>query len=246
MNNDSCFTKKEIETLKKIFEGTTNPKTGERIYTPIPIGGNHMELSSRHLYLFKWVFGRDFDYTKFDFNKDMEKVDSVLAPILNANNPDLSGMKKKGGKIIMYAGTDDQLVPFQDAVNYYERVIGVQGGIKQTQNFFRFFIVPGMGHCGGGSGLYFGQNFNSNNEDRDQDILSAIIEWVEKDIAPDKLIARTYTEDKDTIKIKFQRPLFPYPKFPHYVGGDPNSLGNYVGIEHQRGGVLIPSFKYLE
>jgi feruloyl esterase len=39
---------------------------------------------------------------KFDFDKDIEKLDSVLAPILNANNPDLNPLKKLKGKILMY------------------------------------------------------------------------------------------------------------------------------------------------
>jgi len=50
----------------------------------------------------------------------------------------LSLMKARGGKILMYTGTDDQLVPAQDAINYYERVIMAMGGLKQTQDFSGF------------------------------------------------------------------------------------------------------------
>lgn len=234
-DSDSCFTSDEIAVLKKIYEGPVNPETGERIYTPIPAGGDHLENSFPHLYIFNWVFGKDFDYKKFDFNWDMEKVDSILAPILNANNPDLSAMKARGGKILMYAGTDDQLVPFQDAVNYYDRVIEKQGGVEQTQRFFRFYIVPGMGHCGGGkSGLFF------------EDILSTMIDWVEKDFPPDKLISTANIHGDNLVKVRIERPVFPYPEFPKYKGGDPNSADSYIRTNHPQGDVLIPSPKYLK
>jgi feruloyl esterase len=235
LESDSCFTLDEMAVLKKIYEGTVNQKTGERIYTPIPIGGDHLENSFPHLYIFNWVFGKNFDYKKFDFNRDMDKVDAILAPILNANNPDLSAIKARGGKILMYAGTDDQLVPFQDAVNYYERVIQKQGGLEQTQCFFRFYIVPGMGHGRRGkSGLFF------------EDILSPIMDWVEKDLPPYKLISTTTINGKDSVKLRVERPVFPYPEFPHYKGGDPNSADSYTPTNHPRGNVLIPSQKYLK
>jgi len=234
-NTDSCFTTAEIAVVKKLYDGPTNPRTGERIYSPLPLGGTQLESTSPHFYLFKWVFGKDFDYTKFDFDHDMGKLDSLLGPILNANNPDLNPMKKRGGKILMYTGTEDQLVPAPDAINYYERVIEAQGGLKQTQDFFLFFLVPGMGHCGGGPGLnYIGQ------------ILPVMINWVEKGIAPDKIIATAFNCCDTINRIHFQRPVYPYPKYPDYVGGDPNLPSSFTGKVHPRGVVLKPNQIYLK
>jgi feruloyl esterase len=86
----------QLEALKKICSGPVNPVTGESIYTPIPLGsesagsGISAQQGDRyHHYPFRWIGGLDFDFRKFDFNKDLDKVDSILAPILNANNPDL-------------------------------------------------------------------------------------------------------------------------------------------------------------
>ena len=49
------------------------------------------------------------------------------------------------------------------------------GGLEKTREFFRFFLAPGMGHCGGGPGP------------NQFDHLTALEQWVEKGVAPDKL-----------------------------------------------------------
>jgi feruloyl esterase len=186
-------------------------------------------------YQFKWVFGKDFDYTKFDFDKDQAKLDSILGPVLNANDPNLAPLKKLGGKIIMYTGTADPLVPYQDALNYYERVINKQQGLKETQSFFRYFLVPGMGHCAGGPGLNgFGH-----------DILSDITDWVEHGKAPDQITARALNCCVVNGPARFQRPVYPYPKFPQYIGGDVNAASSYKGVDHVRGVTLKPANRYL-
>jgi feruloyl esterase len=157
----------------------------------------------------------------------------LLAPLLNANNPDLAPFKKLGGRMIMYTGTADPLVPYQDALNYYERVISYQKGLKQTQDFFRYFLVPGMGHCSGGPGL---TGFS-------HDVLMDLVAWIEEGRAPDKLIATGVT--CCTVKSSFKRPVFPYPKFPKYIGGDVNADDSYTGVAYPRKQVLKPSQKYL-
>ena len=75
----------------------------------------------------------------------MAKVDSILGPILNANNPDLDPMKKKGGKILMFTGTTDQLVPYPDALYYYQRVVKDQGGTQTDTGFLQVFPHSGNG-----------------------------------------------------------------------------------------------------
>jgi feruloyl esterase len=247
-NPDSCFTEGEIAALKKIYEGPVNPRTGERIYSPLPFGGERLENTEPHLYPFFWVFGKDFDYTKFDFDQDMAHVDSVLGPVLNANNPNLKNLKRRGGKILMYTGTADQLVPYPDALAYYKRVIQDQGSLEKTKDFFRFFLVPGMGHCAGGSGVNeFGQFLNMNvPQDANHDILTALINWVEKDIAPDSLIATNFNCCDTINRIHFQRPIYPWPSFPEYQGGNPDLPSSYKGKEHTSGVLLSPDIRYLK
>jgi feruloyl esterase len=203
---------------------------------------------AEHYYQLKWVFGADYNFRTFDFDKDMAKVDDILAPILNANNPDLSPLKKAGAKLIMFTGTADPIVPFQDAVNYYDRVTALQGGLKNTQSFFRYFLVPGMGHCGGGPGVNeLGQNLNVTPQSTSENnVLLALVKWVEEGAAPEKMIASGFNCCSVPGGVRFQRPVFPYPKFPHYTGGDVNSPASYKGVDHPTGLVLKPAAKYLK
>lgn len=244
--NDSCLSDEKIAALKEIYTGPVNPRTHEQVYTPPPVGSENtpggllLQQTPQGIdglfYQFKWVFGRDFDYTRFDFDKDQDRMDSMLTPLLNANNPDLDAMKKSGGKLIMFTGTADPLVPYQDAVNYYERVINKQRGLRQTQTFFRYFLIPGMGHCGAGPGL----------NDVNENILSALIDWVEHNNAPDKIIATALNCCQVNGPIRFKRPIFPYPQFPHYIGGDVNDVSSYKAVEHPRNRVQVPAEKYLK
>lgn len=250
-NAGRCLTEVQIAALKKIYAGPVNPRTGEQIYRAPPVGsensGGGLEYQQTKngvaglFYPYRWVFGAAFDYRSFDFDRHQAMVDSILAPVLNANNPDLSGLEKAGGKLIMYTGTADALVPYPDAINYYEQVVHQQGSLKKTQRFFRYFLVPGMGHCGGGPGLNdFGQNLGSVvKQDSEHDILLALVKWVEKGVAPDKIVASALNCCDARDMIRFQRPIYPYPKFPEYVSGDPNVPSSYKAVTHQRGANLL-------
>ena len=66
----------------------------------------------------------------------------------------------------------------------------------------RFFAVPGMLHCGGGEAT-----------DRFE-MLDAIVDWVEKGQAPDRIVATGRAMPG------ISRPLCPYPKVARYRGGD--------------------------
>ena len=63
-------------------------------------------------------------------------------------------------------------------------------------------MVPGMAHCSGGTG-----------PDR-HDAVTAVIDWVEKGQAPDKMIASKVTNNQ-TVRT---RPLCPYPQVARYTG----------------------------
>ena len=94
------------------------------------------------------------------------------------------------------------------------------GGPKETGEFYRLFMVPGMAHCGGGPGANaFGQGANGPiPSDPASDILSALDRWVELRIAPEKIIATKYVNDDPNQGVAFQRPLCPFPKIAKYKG----------------------------
>lgn len=242
----------QMAALRKIYSGPVNPRTGEQIYTPIPAGSESMPLGLQYeqdpqrcpndlFYVFRWAFGKAFDWREFDFDRDLDAFQQKMAPILNANSPDLSAFKGNGGKLLMYSGTADPLVPYQDALHYYERVIGQQQGIEAAQSFFRFFLIPGRCHGEDGS-----PGFRRVGNGEDDSILTALAAWVERGTAPDRPVVTAYRDGSPANGIAAQRYVYPYPQFAHYVGGDENSPDAYRAVEHPRGNVAKPADRYLD
>jgi feruloyl esterase len=141
----------------------------------------------------------DYDTLTLDFDKAASTVErwSTLA---DAKDADLSKFRRSGGKLIMTYGWADTILQPLQGVHYYESVVAKNG--KDTPDFARLFMVPGMAHCGGGIG-----------PDRN-DAVTAIIDWVEKGTAPDQLIASKVANGQ-TIRT---RPLCPYPQVARYKG----------------------------
>jgi feruloyl esterase len=92
-------------------------------------------------------------------------------------------------------------------------------GIRATQSFFRYFEVPGMGHCWGGDApTVF-------------DPLHALDRWVVDGDAPASIVARQATGEH----IGRTRPLCPYPTVAHYEGvGNIDSASSYTCITEVR------------
>ena len=252
------LTEKQIEALRLVYSGPVNPRTGKRIYGPILPGSERFHLGlywqqdpnqlvPEQFYPFKWAFGPDFDYLKFDFDAGMEAVDDMLAHVMNANNPDLTKFRDNGGKMMMYSGTTDPGVPFQDAMHYYERVVSCQNGLENAQKFFRFFLVPGLTHITGGPGLNDVGLLPSKEVplDAEHNMLTALMEWVENGRKPERIIATAYQNAETCEGIRFQRPIYPYPLFPQYVGGDVNHPDSYRAVAHERDSDMHPDADYL-
>ena len=148
----------------------------------------------------------DFDWRKFDFDQDPQRM-SFIRSILDAKNPDLSGFRDRGGKLLMYYGWADPMM----GVNYYEDVTKTMG--PETPDFFRLYMVPGMFHCGGGLGV-------------DQfDAFTRLVNWVEGGEIPERMDASRIIDSK----VELTRPLCPYPQVAKYKGsGDPKDAANFA------------------
>lgn len=155
-----------------------------------------------------------------------------------ADDYDLTALKDRGGKILMYHGISDALIPQRSSNVFYERVAKTMGGVESLQNWFRYFIVPGLQHVTGtvvnapwyfsgpnsqgslGTATYSTPGF----EDARHDTLLALMRWVENGTAVDEIIATTWTKTTDPRSgVLRQRPLCPFPKRQTYKGsGDSN------------------------
>jgi feruloyl esterase len=125
-DTSSCLTADQVQAVKSLYDGPRNPRTGDLVYPGIPRGsesGSTFDVpalegllplfpSSEPLFdgLFYWVFGPDWDWHSFDFDRNVAQVDQVLAASENANSTDLSQFRAHSGKFLMYHGWADPLV----------------------------------------------------------------------------------------------------------------------------------------
>lgn len=224
-----CLTAEQVATARNLYNGPRNPVDHESIYPGVPRGSEFgweyaMPEAGRPPYdsIFKWVFGPDWNWRTFDFNRDAAAVNTRLAATVNATDPDLSTFKAHGHKLIAFHGSADWLVPPQGAIDYYRTVVDAQANAavshhqskeQETQTFFRLFMVPGMAHCSGGPGL------------NAADFLPSLELWVEKGIPPSEVPARRM--EKDTAVMT--RPLCPYPQVARYNGtGDVKDAASFT------------------
>jgi Tannase and feruloyl esterase len=141
---------------------------------------------------------------------------------INTDNPDLSAFRSRNAKMLMYHGLSDELIPAQGSINYYNRVAAQMGGIPSVQNFYRFYLVPGMGH-----GMYNGTsnpNANPPLPTREQ-LYSALTDWVEKGTAPGALTVTAAATATTSAKT---RPICVYPLKATYTSGNPNQVSSYT------------------
>jgi hypothetical protein len=164
--------------------------------------------------VFKYlVFNQpDWNYATYDF-ANFEHDSHLAASFLNATNPDLDTFKARSGKLIIWHGWADTALPAQGTIDYYIHVLAHDA---HAADYCRLFMVPGCFHCGGGPGA------------AEVDWLSVITDWVEKNKAPDKVIA----SKKQSGKLLMTRPLYPFPQHAAYSGsGDPKNADSFE-IKH--------------
>lgn len=134
-------------------------------------------------------------------------------PLYDATNPDLSAFKTAGGRLILWHGWADQHISPMYTIQYYEAMQN-QMGAGTVDEFARMYLVPGVGHCGGGEGM------------TNIDLVSKITGWVEQGTAPTS--AMTYKTDSSGNQTA-SRPVYPYPAVAQFTGsGDWHDGANYT------------------
>ncbi len=151
----------------------------------------------------------DWDFMSFDFGRDPPLLEN-WGQQANAKDTDLRDFRARGGKLLITYGWADAILQPLMGVDYYERAVAANG--RNGTDFMRLFMIPGMAHCGGGLGP-------------DQyDAVTAVVDWVEKGIAPDSLLASKIVDGAVTRS----RPLCPYPQVARYKGqGSVDDAANF-------------------
>ncbi|MBV9038591.1 MAG: tannase/feruloyl esterase family alpha/beta hydrolase [Acidobacteriaceae bacterium] len=215
-DSTSCLTEPQVTAVREIYSGAYNPRTGERLFPGWVRGSEALPdgIGSWAAYFVEkpeptrldfwryWVFhDPNWSPFSFDFDHDVVYVDTKLTA-MTALDPNLSKLKQAGGKLLLYQGWADPVVPPEDTIGYFENVQRAMGGDAQTSSFVRLFLVPGMGHCMGGPGP---NTFDG---------LRVLDRWVGEGIAPDQMIASHWTNGV----VDRTRPLCPYPQVARWKG----------------------------
>jgi feruloyl esterase len=260
----ACLTADQVTTIQKYYAGTIDPVNGQ-VINPGSERGNETDnvlalgLAFQERLpepafdgLFYWVFGPSFGYpsgavnfANFDFHHAVDTVDDQLAAVLNANSTDLGEFREHGGKLLMYHGWADPLIPSQSSINYFNALVanGRNGfqqasfadgdpALRRTQNYARLFMVPGLYHCSGGPGP---NTF---------DALTPLVNWVENGVAPETIVATKFVADTPPA-IQMTRPLCVFPKVAKYSGSGSTSIAaNFtcVADEHDFNQTPAPKF----
>jgi tannase/feruloyl esterase len=220
----SCLTPAQVEAARKIYAGPTNPRTNEKIWSPLYRGS---ELD--------WVFFTEtpspipiatsalrdailkdpsWDYRTMpvDFDRHVALADTSDLARVNASNPDISEYIRQGGKLILSGGWNNALVPAGAVLDYYTRVTAKIGD-ENARRAVRLYMVPGMIECNGGPGT---DTF---------DMLGVMRRWVERGEAPSQVPASRVEHGK----VVRTRLLCPYPQVATYLGkGSTDDGKNFV------------------
>lgn len=198
-----CLAADQVRAATRMYQGARNPRTGAQLYPPWLPGSErgwsaywadprNPRQPMRASFFRFWAFDDPaWDWRSFDFDRDVARVDRLLADRIDATDPDLSRFAARGGKLILYHGLADPVVSPWDTRHYYDAVRRRLG--ESTPGFARLFFAPGMGHCGGGPA-----------PDMD-DAQQALERWAEQGVAPPGLSLESGGGDAPP------RALCPYP-----------------------------------
>ena len=159
----------------------------------------------------------EWAWWEFDVDDVTAGKGDLMMEIIDAVDPDLSRfLGNNSGKLILYHGWADFSPPPEPTLDYYKDMVETtfDGDMTAAREQARLFMVPGMGHCGGGPG--------PNSWDK----LPALVDWVENGNAPDFVVA---THSTDGV-VDNERPICAYPEMAVYTGpaGGQNDPVNWV------------------
>ncbi|KAL2212931.1 tannase and feruloyl esterase [Sarocladium strictum] len=180
---------------------------------------------------FRYVVYNDTEWDPVGYNTDDVAVADAQNPFNIRTWPkDLSEYKKRGGKVLSYHGGQDQQITAFNTERFWNHL---HSSDNHLDEYFRFFRISGMTHCNGGPGAWvLGQGGNAPAAgipfDAKQNVLAALVDWVEKKEAPTTITGTKFVDDNVKKGIDFERAHCMYPLKQTYIGGDHKLASSWV------------------
>ncbi len=221
---ENCLTPAEAEAIDKIWDGPRNAK-GNKIWFGLDRGTSLPALNGTNPFFlgviqFQWdEHDLTFDWMTVDIDGYGQVAQDGSRNIADVTDTfgDLDSFRRHGGKLLTFVGMNDQLIMPRGVIHYYRQMASRYGkhdepDFERLQRFYRLFRGPGVAHCAGGAGP------------QPQSLFGALVDWVENDVAPEKVLAQNTSGGVVTRT----RPLCPYPQTAIYNGsGSINDAANF-------------------
>lgn len=245
-DSSTCLTPAQVNMVREVYRGAHDEK-GRQLVICGPLPGSELQWrgifvpaqpdqmasttsASLSTSVIKYMAypknpPHKFTLADFRFDEGTFKAMQFAHEIYDALNPDLSKFAAAGSKLIMWHGSADAAISPVSTIGYYNAVETLMGA-DRTKQFARLYLLPGGGHCTGGD------------EPISVDMLSPLMAWVERGIAPNRLLstqtrgagsAPSVGAPADPAKVIRIRPVFPYPQTPQFKGsGSIDDPANFV------------------
>ncbi len=220
---EDCLSAAKVAAIKTVYDG---PRDSRRsLHAGFPFGAENIDANGWGSWLTggnnfppsaAYAFGmgtmrnfalHDASWSYENYNWENYRSDTAaLAPVLNAENADLSAFRDQGGKLLLFHGWADVALSGHMTTDYVDNVYGVDSSARDD---VRLFMMPGVLHCFGGPGPSL------------VDWLNAIETWHDSGTAPDQLAA-AYPERDGA------RTICAWPQKARYTSGNPDSPDSYV------------------
>jgi len=211
---DGCLTMAQATALEKGFAGPKDSR-GRQVYPGFLFDTGIASTQGIPGLLHGGLnpVGPPFSASSMDVDARAAAAAASATDVLTATSSwtNLNTFTNHGGKLMFFHGVSDPWFSALDTVDYYERMTKANGGPGQVMNWSRLYLAPGVGHCSGGPIAL------------DQfDMLTALVDWVEKGTAPASVTATGRALPGRS------RPLCAYPQHAHYKGtGDTQDARNF-------------------
>lgn len=240
-NSSTCLTPAQLGTVKNAYSQYF--AEGEFVFPGMEVGSEpewpfllgDSEPSTLGYGYIQYFLYDDADWSWKDYNDSIVREAEAADPgkATADDYESLSKFRDRGGRIFMFHGQADAMVPPGSSNVFYDKVAEALGGVDALQDWFRYFLAPGMQHVVGtvvdapwyfggvctagtlGTDVYSTPGF----EDAKHDAMLALMDWVENGVPIDQVVATTWN---DTMVpgsgVLRQRPLCPFPKRQTYDG----------------------------
>jgi feruloyl esterase len=198
-DESSCLTAEQIHTALELYRGAHDDKGGKlepfgvlpgsemqwnAVIAPNPPQNGRPAISTDRIGTVKALrsefsqpaLGTNWDLNNLKFDRASFETLTKTHYLYDATDPDLSAFAKSGHKLIIWQGLADNNVLPAHTILYYTALQNTMGA-KNVDKFARLYLLPGVGHCGGGDGPSI------------RDFLSPLMGWVERGVAPEALPA---------------------------------------------------------